>query len=221
MRSWGQRNRASGSSGRQGGTLRVTLGTCDDPAARYDGSGDYTDRVYFRSGITGTNIIRVTATAEDGVTQTTYTFVLTPDGNYDGLRSVYVTITDQGSVAVAQKKLSVDDRNGDGKITNDDVLRAVHAKYCPDGVSGYQAADSEYGAYITRFWGKDTSNTGYWNGGRMCMGLDEEVSDGDHFVAMAYVKSYPETESYAKFGKFSYTASANAAVSISLETVTG
>lgn len=53
------------------------------------------------------------------------------------------------------------------------------------------------------------------------MGLDEEVSDGDHFVAMSYVKSYPETESYAKFGKFSYTASANAAVSISLETVTG
>lgn len=155
------------------------------------------------------------------MTQTTYTFVLTPDGNYDGLRSVYVTITDQGSVAVAQKKLSVDDRNGDGKITNDDVLRAVHAKYCPDGVSGYQAADSEYGAYITRFWGKDTGNTGYWNGGRMCMGLDEEVSDGDHFVAMAYVKAYPETESYAKFGEFSYTASANAAVSISLETVTG
>ena len=113
-----------------------------------------------------------------------------------------MTITDQGSVAVAQKKLSVDDRNGDGKITNDDVLRAVHAKYCPDGVSGYQAADSENGAYITRFWGKDTSNTGYWNGGRMCMGLDEEVSDGDHFVAMAYVKSYPETESYAKFGEF-------------------
>ena len=205
----------------QGGTLRVTLGTCDDPAARYDGSGDYTDRVYFRSGITGTNIIRVTATAEDGVTQTTYTFVLTLDGNYDGLRSVYVTITDQGSVVAAQKKLSVDDRNGDGKITNDDVLRAVHAKYCPDGVSGYQAADSEYGAYITRFWGKDTSNTGYWNGGRMCMGLGEEVSDGDHFVAMAYVKSYPDTESYAKFGKFSYTAPANAAVSISLETVTG
>ena len=82
------------------------------------------------------------------------------------------------------------------------MLRAVHAKYCPDGVSGYQAADSEYGAYITRFWGKDTGNTGYWNGGRMCMGLGEEVSDGDHFVAMAYVKSYPETESYAKFGKF-------------------
>ncbi len=61
----------------------------------YDGKGDYTDRVYFREGITGTNIIHVTATAEDGVTETTYTFVLTPDGNYDGLRSVYVTITDQ------------------------------------------------------------------------------------------------------------------------------
>lgn len=26
------------------------------------------------------------------------------------------------------------------------------------------------------------------------MGLDEEVSDGDHFVAMSYVKAYPETE---------------------------
>ena len=57
----------------QGGTLRVTLGTCGDPAASYDGKGDYTDRVYFREGITGTNIIHVTATAEDGVTETTYT----------------------------------------------------------------------------------------------------------------------------------------------------
>ena len=76
MRSWGRRNRASGSQPPQG-TLRVTLGTCDDPGgARYDGSGDYTDRVYFRSGITGTNIIRATATAEDGVTQTTYTYAL-------------------------------------------------------------------------------------------------------------------------------------------------
>ena len=34
---------------------------------------------------------------------------------------------------------------------------------------------------------------------------------------MAYVKSYPDTESYAKFGKFSYTASANVALTVSLE----
>lgn len=155
------------------------------------------------------------------MTQTTYTFVLTPDGNYDGLRSVYVTITDQGSVAVAQKKLSVDDRNGDGKIRTTMCSARCMRNTARTVWAAIKRRIANTAPYITRFWGKDTGNTGYWNGGRMCMGLDEEVSDGDHFVAMSYVKAYPETESYAKFGEFSYTASANAAVSISLETVTG
>ncbi len=197
----------------ENGTLEVEAVSCPDMMSLNDGSSyGYGKYPYFGNGsITGTNILRVTVTAEDKKTATTYTFIITPDGKYDALtKDVYVTVTDRGSVAVAQKKISVADRNADKKITAGEVLLAVHEKYCPGGY------ETNAGGWITKFWGTETSNAVYWNNGAMCGGSDEEIKEGDYFVAMSYIKQYPNTESCAKFGEFSYSTAADAPLSISL-----
>lgn len=43
----------------------------------------YPQRVYFGNGVTGTTIVYVTATAEDGETTTEYTFAMTTDGTFE------------------------------------------------------------------------------------------------------------------------------------------
>lgn len=109
-------------------------------------------------------------------------------------------VTDKNgeSMALAEVELS-----GKESYSLDDLFIAAHQKYY-DGDGGYESATGEWGLYITSLWGDTSGNFGYQvNGGsEMVMGLEHEVSDGDYIDAVIYKNSYPDTEGYAAFDKY-------------------
>lgn len=95
--------------------------------------------------------------------------------------------------------------SGKESYTLDDAFTALH-DICYDGGSnaGYSSANGAYGPYITKFWGDESGNFGYQiNGGtESVMGLSHEVKNGDVIDAVIYKNTYPDTESYTKFDKY-------------------
>lgn len=127
---------------------------------------------------------------------------------------VFVTFSDStGKVILAQEKITVQDKNSDGKFSIDEVLFAAHeAKYEGGAAAGYATANGTYGLYITKLWGDISGNFGYYVNNAMAMGLTDEVKAGDHLNAFVYqvyqfdpVTYETTADSYSYFDK--YTAS--------------
>ena len=103
--------------------------------------------------------------------------------------NVLVTVSNEGTIAkgsdntlMAGVPVNVNDENSDGKITVDEVMKAVHEKYCADG---YATSESSYGTSVTKLWGKETTNTLFFvnNTGINTGVAVDTVSDGDYVVA--------------------------------------
>ena len=100
---------------------------------------------------------------------------------------VYVTVSNAGSVVLAQEKIVVTDRNDNGFFDVDDALWAAHEAAYPGGAAeGYGSANGSYGLYITTLWGDNSGAFGYWLNNASCWSLTDVVADGDHLAAFVY-----------------------------------
>lgn len=115
------------------------------------------------------------------------------------------------------------DLSGKESYTLDDVFRAAHIAYHPDGESAYASSVGDWGLGLDMLWGDTSYNFGYQvNGGtESVMGLSHEAEDGDYIDACIYKNNYPDTESYSRFDKQSAEAFAGKALSLTLEAVSG
>lgn len=95
--------------------------------------------------------------------------------------SVFVTIAN-GEVVAAQE-IGVTDVDSDGKLTVNDVLTIIHAE---KKEGGFEAKSGEFGLYITKLWGVETSSVGYTVNNAPAMSLTDEVKDGDYVAAYIY-----------------------------------
>ncbi len=109
-------------------------------------------------------------------------------GENDSINA-YVTISCEGVIAkgadntlMAGVPVSVNDEDSDGKVTVDEVMRAIHEKYCE---GGYATLESDHGTSVTKLWGKETYNTLFFvnNAGINTGVAADTVSDGDYVVA--------------------------------------
>ncbi len=113
---------------------------------------------------------------------------------------VLVSIANKGSVELSYAPVTASDRNGDGAIDIDEVMIAAHDKYYEGGAAkGYASATGDYGAYITKLWGDESGNFGYFVDNKMSMGLSDKVTDGQHVYAYINANSYPNNDAYAYF----------------------
>lgn len=106
----------------------------------------------------------------------------------------FVNCADGSSAVLLPVELS-----GSSSYTLDDLFAKVHNLY--SNSEYYGSATSDYGAYITKFWGDESGNFGYQiNGGsEAVMGLSHQVEDGDYVDVAIYKSLYPDTEAYTKF----------------------
>lgn len=181
--------------------------------------------------------VKIVVTAEDGLTQKTYTLVISQAAAAEEAKTlleelkpsvqpaapakVQVTISDQGKVVMAVRTVTVEDLNRDGKLSVDETLVAAHNLGYEGGAeAGYASADYGYGLAITKLWGDTSGAFGYWLNHTSCMSLDDTVTDGDSLVAFVYKDGTTWSDIYAGFEKFNYTA-AGSAVEVGLIEVTG
>lgn len=119
--------------------------------------------------------------------------------------TAYVTVSKYGAfvkdVNGNESVLMPVELSGSSEYTLDDLFTKLHDTYYPEG---YVSAQSDYGAYITKFWGDESGNFGYQvNGGtEAVMGLDHQVEDKDYVDVAIYKNWYPDTEAYTKFDRY-------------------
>ena len=119
--------------------------------------------------------------------------------------TAYVTVSKYGEfvkdINSNQVVLIPVELSGGSEYTLEDLFVELHNTYYP---GGYASAESDFGAYITRFWGDESENFGYQvNGGvETVMGLNHQVEDKDYVDVTIYKNWYPDTESYTKFDQY-------------------
>ena len=130
---------------------------------------------------------------------------------------VYVTIADKGKVVVANNEITVTDLDASGDFNVDEVLYAAHkSKYADGAAAGYASAMGNYGLYITKLWGDESGNYGYWLNDASCWSLGDTVKAEDSLVAFVY-QNTEVWDSYAKFANDTYTIAAEVAGPVTLQ----
>lgn len=129
--------------------------------------------------------------------------------------NVNVTISDAGTVVMAQQPIAVTDLNENGIFDMDDVLYAAHeAAYIGGAEAGYGSAETAYGLSLTKLWGDTSGAFGYWRNDASCWSLSDEVCEGDSVTAFVYQDSTGWSDAYSKFDNILYTGTNSLTVTL-------
>ncbi|MBR2883835.1 MAG: hypothetical protein IKB93_03500 [Clostridia bacterium] len=130
---------------------------------------------------------------------------------------VFVTVADKGEVVMANEVVTVTDLDKSGDFNVDEVLFAAHEDAYDEGSqAGYASEMTPYGLSITKLWGDDSGNYGYWLNDASCWSLADTVNAGDSVVAFVY-QNTEVWDSYSRFSQDSYTAMAETSAIVTLE----
>lgn len=141
---------------------------------------------------------------------------------------INVTFSDNdGKIILVQEKITVTDRNGDGKIDIDEALYATHeAKYEGGAAAGYASAEGQFGLSVTKLWGDTSGNFGYYVNNKMANGPTDELKSGDYLNAFVYQVceydpiTYETTmDNYSFFDKFTATVTECESLTVTLTKV--
>lgn len=132
---------------------------------------------------------------------------------------VTVTMVDKGNIAVGNDKnktlmaevpVHAVDLDGDGKVSLDETLVAVHEKYCPDG---YTVSSG----WVTKIWGVSGAGAGFYRNNKSTgVVTDEIVENQDQITAFIYVDSAAYSDRYGYFDQSTVTTTVNKDVTLSL-----
>ncbi len=142
----------------------------------------------------GSTDVEITVEDELGVT---YTYMLTITEAAAPIH-VNMTVSNAGTLALARQDIEVADIDGNGSISYDEALQAVHAQYCE---GGYATTETQWGTSVTKLW--NVANGGsylfYQNDVAIPSNVaDSTIADGDDLVAavMADTTNYSDKYSY-------------------------
>ena len=135
---------------------------------------------------------------------------------------VYVTIAKAGwlvtamdGTLVGDAKVTVVDRDKNGRHTIDEALYAAHEKYFEGGAAeGY---GSNNGLSLTKLWGDISGSFGYWQNNAPANGPVDSVVANSYLTAYVYKDTTTYSDSYSKFDKETFTTTINSEVTLTLE----
>lgn len=131
--------------------------------------------------------------------------------------NVYVTIARKGSLAVAQEKITVTDRDGNGILTVDEALYAAHeTKYEGGAKAGYASAATDWGLSISKLWGDSSGNFGYYLNNASAWSLADTVKEGDYLTAFVYSDATNYSDIYCWFDVSEVSADATEEITLTL-----
>ena len=120
---------------------------------------------------------------------------------------VYVTVCDEGKLALTAQKITVTDTDSDGELTINDALYAAHEAFYPGGAAeGYATEDTQYGLSLTKLWGVANGMSGYVyylnNDFSAVSNLKTQVKEGDYVAAYSFVDLETWSDKYTYFDRF-------------------
>lgn len=134
--------------------------------------------------------------------------------------NVYVTIANAGTLVLTQEKITVTDKDNDGKLNIDEALIATHeAKFEGGAAAGYGSDVGQYGLYVTKLWGVENGGGyGYYVNNASAMGLSDEVKEGDYINAFTFtdLTTWSGSDKYTFFDKNTLTATAEEEITLTL-----
>ncbi len=131
--------------------------------------------------------------------------------------AVWVTVADEGALALVRKAVSLSDADGDGATTVNDALILAHdAAYEGGAAAGYGSVESEYGMSMTCLWGDASGAYGYCVNDASAMSLLDAVKVGDHVYAYVYTDQQTWSDVYACFDKGALETAKGAEVTLTL-----
>ena len=130
---------------------------------------------------------------------------------------VYVTIAN-GSLELAQEKITVTDPDGDGALTINDALYIAHEeKYEGGAAAGYATAETEYGLSLSKLWGVENGSAyGYYLNNASAWSLTDAVKDGDCLNAFVYTDLTGWSDTYTWFDVNTAVTAENAELTLTL-----
>lgn len=124
----------------------------------------------------------------------------------------YLTVSVAGELTLVREAVALEDTDGDGVVTLDELLQAASSA---EGV-GYASADSTYGLAITELWGDKSGSYGYYvNNDFISSNLSSEVKEGDE----AYVYSFQDPTNWSDTYSFFDVSNAEIKAGESVELV--
>ena len=130
---------------------------------------------------------------------------------------VYVTISNKGELVVSAEKISVTDIDNDNTLTLNDVLYCAHEAKMEGGASqGFASAQSDYGLSLTKLWGDESGNFGYYINNASPYNLEAAVEDGDSVVAFVY-KNGDFSDKYSFFDQVQLSAKTQEDITLTLK----
>lgn len=131
---------------------------------------------------------------------------------------VYMTVSNQGTLALAREQVTVADLDKNGSITLDEALKAAHEQYYPGGIDGYATVVGEWGYQVTKLWGVDSTSNGFYKNDMMTNSVDyETVAAGDDIVAYVMADQSTWSDCYACFDKKTLTVAPNEQFTLTLK----
>lgn len=132
--------------------------------------------------------------------------------------TVYVTINDKCQLAkTADGKLAtmLEVRDAEG-CNLDEIFKAVHALYCPQGMAGYESEETQYGISMVKAWGQDNgSSYGYYINNQMSFSCSDIVHDGDVIDLFVYKDMAGFSDLYTKIESKASDVEGQTAVTVS------
>lgn len=130
---------------------------------------------------------------------------------------VYVTIAN-GSLELAQEKITVTDTDGDGALTINDALYIAHEeKYEGGAAAGYATSETEYGLSLSKLWGVENGSAyGYYLNNASAWSLTDSVKDGDYLNAYAFTDLTGWSDTYTWFDVNTAVTAENAELTLTL-----
>lgn len=134
---------------------------------------------------------------------------------------VYVTVSDKGSLAVTQRRVTVTDTDGDNALTLNDALYCAHeSAYNGGAAAGYATTDTQWGISMTKLWGDIGGNYGYYVNNASAWSLADTVKAGDYVTAFVYADADSYSDTYCFFDVNTLSAKVGRQITLTLKAAT-
>ena len=127
--------------------------------------------------------------------------------------TAYLTVSVAGELQLVRTAVALEDADGDGVVTLDELLQTAAAA---SGAS-YASENGSYGLAISELWGDKSGAFGYFvNNDFVNSNLTGEVKAGDEVYAYSYVDTTGWSDAYSYFDATAMTCKAGETVDLSL-----